>query len=406
MNLDFNGLISLLFVTLIVIIIAKKKTSIASILYVALGLRLLVIVFFQNILILPDSYGDTTVFENRAYEWSQGGFYNALNNFPGVNSRFLSWLMALLYSLFGRSEIMAQSISLLFAMGSIFMAIIIAEKIWDKNSAKKVGWILAFFPTIVLYSTLFTREPYSWFFLLTALYGIVRWSQDRRLSSLLITLIGFTGATFFHGGLLLGGLIFLIFIMFVNIKELLKAAIILKISFISIFLFIFILSVVIFLTNYVDSIPKLHSFKEMLDVNLILKEISYRNIKSAAYPEWTIPTDGIDLIFKAPIRIVYFIFSPFPWDINKLSHIIGFLDSICYILLFILLTKNFKKIINDPTLKIIFLILACYLIVFGIVSGNFGTAIRHRAKFFIFLILLVAPWIPKLTLKKIKKKLS
>ena len=110
---------------------------------------------------------------------------------------------------------MAQSISLLFAMGSIFMAIIITEIIWDKSSAKKVGWILAFFPTIVLYSTLFTREPYSWF-LLTALYGIVRWSQDRGPGSLLIA-CRIHGATFSHGALILGGLIY--FLLFFSILK-------------------------------------------------------------------------------------------------------------------------------------------------------------------------------------------
>jgi hypothetical protein len=44
-----------------------------------------------------------------------------------------------------------------------------------------------------------------------------------------------------------------------------------------------------------------------------------------------------------------------------------------------------------------------YYVLFGMSTGNFGTGLRHRTKFIIVLILMVAPWIPNITLGKAKK---
>ena len=111
---------------------------------------------------------------------------------------------------------------------------------------------------------------------------------------------------------------------------------------------------------------------------------------------WTIPKTEFELIYKAPIRVIYFIFSPFLWDIKKIVHTLGLFDGMFHIMLFILFIKNFKSIWSDQTLRIILIILASYLIFYGLATGNFGTGLRHRTKFIIISILMVAPWIPRL----------
>ena len=97
---------------------------------------------------------------------------------------------------------------------------------------------------------------------------------------------------------------------------------------------------------------------------------------------------------------MYFLFSPFLWDINKASHLFGLLDGLIYLILFFIIFKNINSIWYIKILKIILIILFAYLIFFGISSGNFGTGLRHRTKFFIILILIVAPWLPKFSFKK------
>ena len=85
------------------------------------------------------------------------------------------------------------------------------------------------------------------------------------------------------------------------------------------------------------------------------------------------------------------IFSPFPWDVKKIKHLIGMFDAFIYIYLTILILKNIKVIWKDPILRIFFLILLSYIFVHGIGVGNFGTGIRHRSKFVVIFILLAAP---------------
>ena len=143
------------------------------------------------------------------------------------------------------------------------------------------------------------------------------------------------------------------------------------------------------------------------DINELKEGILKKNLVShrgdAKYPDWTIAKSENELIYKIPIRAIYFIFSPFPWELKKSSHLIGLLDGTLYMLMAYLIFRNRKVIWSDPALRMIFLILLTYIIVYGIATGNFGTGLRHRTKFSIMFILLAAPLLPKfIFFKKIK----
>ena len=404
---DILGIFSLVIVTFITFYYSIKYKSLATILYVALGLRLVTILLGNSIIILPDSWGDATAFELRAWEWSQNDIIEHLNNFPSNDrSYFLSWLLAFVYKFSDRSLIMGQSISLLFAMGSILLAIRIANKIWNESISVKFGWILALYPTLILYSCLILRESYIWFFLLVGVYGAVCWLEDKRIKSLIISFSGFYFATLFHGGMFIGGLFFLIIVGILSMIDILNKIVNLKISKKSLSILLFSVASLVYILAFEDNIPKIKSIASLLDFDRLLIEISNRNINDAAFPEWTIPKTSFEFIYKAPIRIIYFLFSPFPWEVDKISHILGLIDGIFYLILFILIIKNFKPIWNNKILRIIFIILLSYLLIYGLSTGNFGTGIRHRTKFIFLVILIVLPWLPKFSLKKKQYKLK
>ena len=394
---DLLGILSLIFVTLIIFYFSRYYKSLATILYVALCVRLVTIFFGNFLVILPDSWGDATLFELKAWEFSQDGFFAVLSYFPEDKSSFyISWILALFYSLTDRSIIMGQSFSLLFGMGSVLLGSRLAHKIWSEKVSIKVGWILTLYPTLVLYSCLILREAYVWFFLLVAIYGIVCWSKGEGFKGIIITFIGFSGATFFHGGMFIGIFVFFAILIITNFIKILKRISYLKIPINSLAVIGFSIITIIYLVLISDSIPKIGSLKNMINFERLLIEISNRNKNIAGFPNWTIPKTEFELIYKAPIRVIYFIFSPFLWDIKKIVHTLGLFDGMFHIMLFILFIKNFKSIWSDQTLRIILIILASYLIFYGLATGNFGTGIRHRTKFIIVSILMVAPWIPQL----------
>ena len=118
---------------------------------------------------------------------------------------------------------MAQSLSILFGIGSVLLGWFVARKLWDSQSAIKVGWVMALFPSLILYSALAMREPYLIFFLILAIFGIVSWFKTQNYKYFFITIVGFIGTLFFHGAMIVGLLIFLGVITLVNFFKFFKS---------------------------------------------------------------------------------------------------------------------------------------------------------------------------------------
>ena len=394
---NFLGLTGILFVTLVTLLITRRWPGVANILYVALAVRVIALLIGYYIIPLPDSMGDASSFEGEAVHLfkTSNGFFNLLSQYPGAGSGFLTWIIALLYSFFGESKLMAQSLSLLFGMGLVFFGWLLARKIWDNHTALKAGWALALFPSLILYSCLTMREAYVSFFLALALYGVVNWTRVGSFNSVVVAMIGFIGTMFFHGAMFMGAIVFFGIVGLRNFREMFKRPIssphYLKTLMISLFL-------IIFFGSYIlgkFEVPKLGTFKNIIKIERLLTQTKYSTRGDASYPEWLIIDKPVQLIYKGPIRMVYFVFSPFPWNITKMSHLIGMMDAFFYMYLVYLIFLNQKTIRLDNTLKIILIILLVYILLFGIAVGNFGTGIRHRAKFVLIFILLAAPLLPK-----------
>jgi len=408
---DLLGFVSIGLVSLMTILIGLRWSDISKIIYIALSVRIIFIFIGHYIVPLPDSTQDAMGFQELAWSYGKNGFYDALNNFPGINSFFYSWIIGVLYSLLGRSILMAQSLSLLFGILSIFIAWLFTKKLWDNQTANKVGWVLALFPSLILYSALPLREVFQSFFLLIAVIGIYYWVRDYSNRYIFLALFGFIGATFFHGPLIFGGIVFLLIVFFINFQKMIISILSLRLD---INAFVFSL-IVIFILQYFFLnkifIPKIGYFED-LNLGYILRELNARMIGQSSYGDWAIINSEstlFEIFYKSILRIIYFLFSPFPWDVQKPAHIIGMMDGFLYLFLFYLMICNRKIIWNDIFLRITFIILLTYFFIFAIGVSNFGAGLRHRSKFVIEIILLIAPLIPSSIYfhkKKIKKFLK
>lgn len=402
---DLLGFISIATVTVITLIIALKKPNISMVLFTALLVRIFFMLIGHSFLSLPDSTADARSFELTAWTWAQDGFFNHLNNYPGPSPRFVSWLIGVPYSLLGRSLLMAQSISLLFGIGCIVLGWELANKIWDRNSAKKITWAIALFPSLILYSILVMREVYIVFFVLVAFYGVCGFIKNYNLKSFFLAIFGFTGATFFHGAMLVGAIIFITYIGTVSFKIVIKSLINFKINLKILIVVIFSLTSILFYTSNKINVAYLGDFQNTLKFENLIKRTNVSTSGTARWPEWTRANTNVELIYKIPIRTLYFLFSPFPWDIKETKHLIGFIDGILYMYLFYLILRNIKFIWKDPSTRLILIILVTYITVFAVGVGNFGTSVRHRSKFTVLFILLAGPLFKNFhfSKKKIKK---
>ena len=107
----------------------------------------------------------------------------------------------------------------------------------------------------------------------------------------------------------------------------------------------------------------------------------------ASYPSFLIINDYFELIPKIILKMFYFLYSPFIWDVHQVNHIMGLLDGLIYFILTILLFKNWRAIWSNPVSRIFILIFICYLIFYSFGLGNFGTVIRHYQIAIILIIL-------------------
>ena len=400
---DLLGFISIGFVSLIAIFIALKNKDLSEIIIIALVIRIFFLLLGHYIITLPDSTADAEAYEHEAWILAQNNFLYVLKSFEGPSARFISWVIAIPYSLFGRSILIAKSISLFLGICSVYLGWKLGYKLWDKYTAKKVAWVIALFPSLILYSILTMREVYVCFFILVALIGVCNWTKTNNFRWVLLAIIGFVGGIFFHGSVIIALIVFLLIVGFSIFKKVFNSIINLRISLkiIGIF-FIFLFITQLYFSNRI-TVPYLGNFKSSTNLERILGQTTVSTRGNASWPESTKINSNTELIYKAPLRSLYFIFSPFPWDVREIKHLIGMFDSFLYMYLVILILQNIKKILSDKSLRIILLILLSFIFVFGFGVGNFGTGIRHRSKFAILFILLSAPLIKKINFFKINK---
>jgi hypothetical protein len=408
---ELLGFVGIALVALLTLFVALRWPSAGRLMTVALAFRVSVMLVGYFFTSLPDSGADAIRFEQLAWELAQYPFLELLGSAVRLDSYLISSVIAIFYSLLGRSLLLAQSISLLFGMGTIFMGWLLARKLWGDRAANMAGWILAVSPSLILYSTLTLREAYISFFLLVGLYGVVGCVQEGALKSLLLAISGFVGATLFHGGMAVGALLLLICSAIYSLYRTLRAALRCRLRPISAILLVMAtVGMGVFFSGAI-SLPKLGRFntatypERLLNITAATTRGSGGE-KGASYPEWTVPKTVPELFYKAPVRTIYFAFSPFPWDIGDSTQLIGMFDGLLHMGLTFLVWRNRKSIWSNRAGRVLLIILITYFITFGLAVGNYGSGIRHRSKFLPVLVVLATPLLPRRILLIKKKSLQ
>jgi hypothetical protein len=283
-------------------------------------------------------------------------------------------------------------IHVLVGLINIILTYKLSYLIWENNAiAKRAAWFVAIFPTLIMYSALTNREVFiSMFFLLSMIY-VVKWIKTDNNYFFISSLLFFLFHYYLHAPLILG--VFPLLMIFL-IKNFMNGISSLRASRIN---FLFLLSLLIILIIFISggilwtylSIPYIGTLNGV-NYNLVFNRVLYLNTGGAAYPQWLMPNEFVDLFSLTFPRIIYFFFSPFPWDIRKLNQLLGLLDSFIYIYIFYHIYKVF--IIRRSVLKlnIFFVVLGVLFIVYSWGVSNYGTGLRHRAKFAPVLVALAS----------------
>ena len=415
------GWLTLLVVILVITLIARKHPKTSNFIFVALILRSLAVIFDEYFFSLPGSSMDAWTFEQFAFRYSENYGLDIFSQILKGDSYFLSRIISIFYTLLDRSPMMAKMFSVGFGTATVFLIYRLTLILWGSRTALKVGWFTTFFPTLILYSAIIMREVYVIFFLTYALISCVNFIDKYKFIYFLKSFFGFFVTALFHGPMILGFFVFLIYVFFLILKKNNYFIRFKKKNIYFIFLLpLILIPIVTFFLGYYE-IPKIGHFNNIGDLKTedqkevsslkdrllwkmdkAQKQCATWKVCKASYPSWVVPKDVGDMIFLAPVRMFYFLYSPFPWDIKKPSHLIGLVESIFYIYLSICIFRNRKTLFENPQTRFLIVILIMYIFVFSFGVGNFGASIRHRLKFFGILMAIAAPTIARIKLSKIK----
>ena len=76
---NFIGFTSIALVSIITVLIAKRWPGVSKIIFVALIIRIIVLLLGHYVIVLPDSTADAKSFEGAAWYIAQNGFSNLLD---------------------------------------------------------------------------------------------------------------------------------------------------------------------------------------------------------------------------------------------------------------------------------------------------------------------------------------
>lgn len=381
-------LILLIMYALSLIYAIQKIRMDRKLLLIFLGAILLRIIFsIINLYVLPDSLPhsgiDTISFEITGYHLSTGVMDISTyrwDNYPR--------LIYMVYLLFGRMPLVIIGINGVVSILSAINLYIILEGF--VNSRKKLILLVSlflFFPHNIIFSSVILRESLIIYFLLLSLKMYIYYSRCKKISSMFLSVIYLLAATSLHAGVIFIGVGYLLYILSDN-------KVVRRFDRLKKPLLIFLVVLIVgglFLYNDL-AFRKLAGYDSLESILKQVNRVSSNSGRSA-YLSTLMITNLYELLLFLPLKVVYFLFSPMPWDIRNQSDMIAFLlDSMFYVYLLVGIFRNINRIdFKSEENKILICLLIGLLIsvsVFALGTSNTGTALRHRSKFFPFMIFL------------------
>lgn len=386
------ALVPILAGILMILIVGVRKRWLIAPLIVAFVARVLLSLIHRYVYPLPQGGADALVFNRTAHQWSAGGCLTSLEYFDPAGSYVYSSLLGVFYGCVGYSPLAGQMINAVMGTTAVAMLALATARVWGVRPAVRLGYFLAIFPALIIYSSVTLRESAILLAVSTMVYCVTRFSERREVKWALAAMAAIGCATLFHGGMALavvGLLVGLLFMPSVGSVKHSQAAI--GTLLVRSVLAIAVMAGAVF---YMDSIylPKIGSVGE-LDTELISNVVESRAQGDAAYLTALRVSSPVDVVWQAPVRLLYLLYAPFPWNVTNPTHLFGMFDGLIYAYLSLRAWQNRKVILSHTGMRIIFFVLIALALVYAFGTSNFGTAMRHRAKFAVAIAVLVAPFL-------------
>ena len=325
-------------------------------------------IFGKSIRSLPQSGADSIGFYYNARDLSINGVAHRETTFART--------MSYVFRLIGVNRLFGQFILMLLSIVSIIFFIYIVERLDTKSSSKyRAVWIVCLLPNFALLSSIFLRESIITALITISTYCIIRWMIDGNNLFAVAAVVLSTFSCLFHSGCIgitIGCIVCMMIYDYQNQELHVSIGGILLTGVIA-------FGAGIVFLSYGDILLGKFGFVQSLsDI------ANTREAGGSSYARYVgNSNDPLSVVIYTVPRIVYFLFSPFPWQWRGGTDLIAFFFSSLFYL--ITLTSAIGSLRNEECSNrgmIISLLIIAFFCTFIFAWGvsNSGTASRHRDK--------------------------
>ena len=353
-----------------------------GLIFAALGLRIVVALGvhfrFSPYFFAPDAIGYEVVGKEISEYWSGTRLApQAIREAwrPGYHH-----LNAVFYFVFGESTWALVVLNMFAGVWSALLTFYLTREILSVRAAKLASALVAFFPSLVLWSVLNIRDALATLFIVAlVLYG-VRLSKRFRVSHVLIFMASLIGL-----GLLRDYMAFLVVsgLALGSFAALRPDRIVGTMVFGTL--------VALAFTYLADQVGLFSTVRpeQALETAQLLR----LGLQSGATSAFGIGAETETLggtLRYLPVGISFLLFAPFPWAIESTLQAAAMPETLLWYPLFLLALMGLRVSVRRQVTTSIVVLSVLVIVVssYGLVEGNFGTAYRHRAQimplFFVF----------------------
>ncbi len=382
-NKDLISLLLILITSIFVVIAIFKTAKIkvdGLIVYISYNLMLALLLFDRFIKPLDGSDADS--FHLSAVNKSQG-IYSS--DYGGVYTNIIGSF----YKLLGVQRIAAQYLNILLAVSLIIVCYKTFELININKKYKTIGLaMISFSPNFLMLSCVLRRETLVSFLLAVSLYFFILWWIHGLFREFVVSVLICLAASAIHSGAISPIIAYFSILLLYDKKQ---GAF--NFRFKTVFGLLIVVFLFFYLNNKFGSIlfGKFQTDKSILE--LANQAETGRGGSGYSIKGFSTGNEVVDLIFNTPLRVLYFVLSPMPWDWRGINDIIAFcFSSLYYFIGYILAYKALKsKCVHNEYRELIIalfimMISACIMFAWGV--SNAGTAIRHRDKFIAIYVIM------------------
>ena len=374
---------------------AAKRPAVTAAILIAFAARL---AMFLYCTITNDA--DADYYAVYAARYAAMPLKDVFANMP-KSAYWYSWIVSFLFRIFGECFTPVRAMNFALSMCCVYITTDLVDTVYqDTQITKCAAMWMALFPNLIRFSSYFAnREPMLMLFMLLYLKYSYRYYEDCKLGSLLLSILFLIPAMILHTSMIAMMALTVLIILtrksrIASSKIGILAKIVLAAGMVMVFAYM--------LVNDIGT----EKFGVSGGVELSIAGISRVGNMSAqgraAYLQGFTSKNPWMLLLYLPVRIVYFLFTPFVWMVSEAVDLLGLFDALLYMFLTVYVFKKMRaqrrtpeKSRADRFVILLLLLLIIMVTMFAAVTSNYGTAIRHRCKLFPIILLIIVDELQK-----------